>query len=93
MTSAPGDRSKAMRIPTTALLATALLAAGATAASADSLVAPAPGARNLTANGGYIVSAAPAAGGRWRLTVRAPDGTITTPAIADFGAPPRAQSV
>jgi hypothetical protein len=37
------------------------------------------------------VWAAPAGGGRWRLTVRAPDGTVTTPAIADFGAPPRAQ--
>ena len=31
------------------------------------------------------------AAGRWRLTVRAPDGAVTTPAIADFGAPPRAQ--
>jgi hypothetical protein len=74
-----------------ALLTAALLAATAAGAGADTLVAPAPGARNLTANGGYIVWAAPADGGRWRLTVRAPDGTITTPAIADFGAPPRAQ--
>jgi len=80
--------SRALAVP---LLAVTLLAATAAGASADSLVAPAPGARNLTANGGYIVWAAPAAGGRWRLTVRAPDGTITTPAIADFGAPPRAQ--
>ena len=31
------------------------------------------------------------AGARWRLTVRAPNGAVTTPAIADFGAPPRAQ--
>jgi hypothetical protein len=74
-----------------ALLAAALLATAATATSADTLVTAAPGARNLTANGGYVVWAAPADGGRWRLTVRAPDGTMTTPAIADFGAPPRAQ--
>jgi hypothetical protein len=74
------------------LLAAALLAATAADASADTLVASAPGARNLTANGGYVVWAAPGAtAGRWRLTVRAPDGTVTTPPIADFGAPPRAQ--
>ena len=52
MTFAPAERSNAMRIPTAALLACALLAAGATAASADSLVTAAPGARNLAANGG-----------------------------------------
>jgi hypothetical protein len=80
--------SRALAVP---LLAAAQLAATAAGANADSLVAPGPGARNLTANGGYVVWAAPAAGGRWRLTVRAPDGTVTTPAIADFGAPPRAQ--
>jgi hypothetical protein len=75
----------------TLALATALVAVSASAASADSLVVAAPGARNLTANGGYLVWAQPAAGGRWRLTVRAPDGAVTTPAIADFGAPPAAQ--
>jgi hypothetical protein len=75
----------------TAALATGLLAATAATASADNLVAAAPGARNLTANGGYLVWAQPAAAGRWRLAVRAPDGTVTTPAIADFGAPPAAQ--
>ena len=73
------------------LLATALLATTASSAGADTLVTAAAGARNLTANGGYLVWAAPADGGRWRLTVRAPDGTVTTPAIADFGAAPRAQ--
>jgi hypothetical protein len=73
------------------VLSAALLAATAAGASADTLVAAAPGARNVTANGGYVVWAAPAAGGRWRLTVRAPGGAVTTPAIADFGAPPRAQ--
>ncbi|HEX7298596.1 MAG TPA: hypothetical protein VF257_06295, partial [Solirubrobacteraceae bacterium] len=83
-----------MRPPTALLtlaLATAALAATAASASADSLVAAAPGARNLTGNGGYLVWAQPAAGGRWRLAVRAPDGTVSTPAIADFGAPPAAQ--
>jgi hypothetical protein len=81
--------------PRTALvtlaLTTAVLAATAASAAADSLVAAAPGARNLTGNGGYLVWAQPAAGGRWRLTVRAPDGTVTIPALADFGAPPAAQ--
>jgi hypothetical protein len=91
VTFAPAERSNAMRIPTVALLASALLAAGATAASADSLVTAAPGARNLAANGGYQAWAAPTAGGRWRLTIRAPDGSVTTPGVADFGAPPRAQ--
>jgi hypothetical protein len=80
--------SRALVLP---LLAATLLAATASAASADTLVAAAPGARNVTANGGYVVWAAPVGGGRWRLTVRAPGGTVTTPAIADFGAPPRAQ--
>jgi hypothetical protein len=80
--------SRTLALP---LLAAALLAATAAGASADSLVAPAPGARNLTANGGFVVWAAPGDPGRWRLTVRAPDGSVTTPAIADFGAPPRAQ--
>jgi hypothetical protein len=75
----------------TLALATGLLAATAATASADSLVAAAPGARNVAANGGYLVWAQPAAGGRWRLAVRAPDGTVTTPPIADFGAPPAAQ--
>jgi hypothetical protein len=73
------------------VLAATLLAATAATASADTLVTAAPGALNLTANGGYQAWAAPAAGGRWRLSVRAPDGSVTTPAIADFGAPPRAQ--
>jgi hypothetical protein len=79
--------SRALAVP---LLAAALLATTAGAAGADTLVTPAPGARNLTANGGYLVWAAPS-GARWRLTVRAPNGAVTTPAIPDFGAPPRAQ--
>jgi hypothetical protein len=93
VTSVRGRRCIGMRPRTvlhTLALATTVLAASASAASADSLVAAAPGARNLTANGGYVVWAAPGDGGRWRLTVRAPNGTVTTPAIADFGAPPAA---
>ena len=60
----------------------------ASAASADSLVQSAPGARNLAAGGGYLVWAAPAEAGRWKLVVRAPDGKVTTPAIPTFGALP-----
>jgi hypothetical protein len=74
-----------------ALLTLGLVAVSAPAAAADTLVTAAPGAQHLTANGGYQVWAQPAAGGRWRLAVRAPDGTVTTPAIADFGAPPTPQ--
>ena len=55
--------------------------------SADTLVTAAPGRPQPAANGGYQAWAAPAGGGRWRLTVRAPNGSVTTPAIADFGAP------
>jgi hypothetical protein len=75
----------------TVLLTLAALAVSAPAASADTVVVAAPGAQHVTANGGYVVWAQPAAGGRWRLAVRAPDGTVTTPAIADFGAAPAAQ--
>jgi hypothetical protein len=75
----------------TIFLALAALAVSAPAASADTLVTAAPGARNLTANGGYLVWAQPAPAGRWRLAVRAPNGTVSTPNIADFGAPPAAQ--
>ena len=75
----------------------------APAARADTLIQPLSGARNLTeaatgttvAPGGQIVAspgwlawAQPAAGGRWRLAVRSPQGVTTTPAIADFGAAP-----
>jgi hypothetical protein len=75
----------------TLLLALGLLAVCAPAASADSLVVSAPGAQHVTANGGYVVWAAPAANGRWRLAVRAPNGTVSLPQITDFGAPPVAQ--
>src|SRR4051794_41982929 len=77
-----------MRTATVALLAATLLATGATAAGADTLVTAAPGARNLTANGGYQAWAAPAAGGRRRLTVRAPHGPGATPPPPPLRPPP-----
>jgi hypothetical protein len=40
------------RVLSTSLLAVAVLTATAAGARADTLVTPAPGARNLTANGG-----------------------------------------
>src|SRR3954447_18719909 len=73
--------------PLVAFAAVGALAASAVSAPADSLVAAAPGARNLTAGGGWMAWAAPGAGGRWRLTVRAPDGTVSTPAIRSFAVP------
>lgn len=69
-------------------LAAAATLSPAAPAQADTLLQDAPGARNLAAGGGYHAWAAPAGDGRWRLTVRAPDGTVTTPAIAAFGAAP-----
>src|SRR4051794_32984032 len=79
-----------MRLLTKVLLATAAVAAApAPAASADTLLTPAPGARNLTGGGGYLAWAAPSAGGRWRLTIRTPGGEVSQPAIADFATPPR----
>jgi hypothetical protein len=82
-------RSRAILLA--AALAAVALAASVPAARADSLVVSASGARNLTANGGYLVWAQPAPGGQWRMAVRAPDGTVTAPAIATFAAPPAAQ--
>ena len=71
------------------LLALAAVLVAPVAARADTLVTPAPGAKNLAAAGGYLVWAAPD-GARWRLTVRTPDGRVTTPPIAAFATPPRA---
>jgi hypothetical protein len=74
---------------TKTLLTTAALGAAlAPAASADSLVVDAPGARNLVSGGGYLAWSAPAADG-WRLTVRAPDGTVFQPDVAPFAQPPQ----
>ena len=59
------------------------------AAQADTLVAPAPGAVELTAGGGYLAwlvptSGAPTSSVVWRLVVRRPDGTVTRPEVAPF---------
>ena len=63
------------------LAATAALALPA-AASADTLVTADQGAGNLASGGGYLAWSAPAADGSGHeLTLRAPDGTVTTPAI------------
>lgn len=70
-------------------LAAASVAILPPSASADSLIASAPGARNLAAGGGWYAWAAPTANGRWRLAVRNPStGVVSLPAIPDFGAPP-----
>jgi len=70
-------------------LATATLIA-APSARADTLLAPAPGARHVTAVGDWTAWAAPAAGGRFKLVIGAPDGSVTDAAIRTFGAPPDA---
>ncbi len=72
-----------------AALPLAALALSAAPASADSLLAAAPDARNLAAGGGWYAWAAPAPNGRWRLTVRNPTTrVVSVPDIPDFGAPP-----
>jgi hypothetical protein len=73
------------------LLAAAAALAVPAAASADTLVQSAPGAQNLAAGGGYLAWSAPAADGAgFQLTVRAPDGTVSTPSIARFDTAPDA---
>lgn len=69
-----------------------LLAAIGTAAVpgfalADGLETPVVGASNLTSAGGWQAWSVPQAGGGHRLQLRAPDGTLSTPAIRPFGAP------
>jgi hypothetical protein len=78
-----------MNFTTLPLLATAAALALPAAASADTLVAPAPGAQHLTSGGGYLAWSAPAADGTgFQLTVRAPDGTVSTPDIPRFETAP-----
>lgn len=74
------------------LAAAVLIALTAAApAAADTLVAAAPGAKNLAVGGGWYAWAAPAPDGRWRLTIRNPDtGVVSVPDIPAFGAPPDA---
>ena len=71
----------------TAAAAVAAFAALPAVASADSLIAATPqGSQNLTANGGYMAWAQPdqPAGSGFRIVLRAPDGTVTTPDIPVF---------
>lgn len=76
-------------LPRPAALALLALVLVTPPASADSLVAAAPDARNLTAGGGWYAWAAPAPGGQWRLTVRNPaTGLVSVPDIPAFGAAP-----
>jgi hypothetical protein len=73
--------------PRALVLAAAALAAVPASASADTLVTPAPGAVNLAAGGGYHAWFAPAEDTGWQLVVRAPDGTVSRPAIDAFTGP------
>jgi hypothetical protein len=73
----------------TLITTTAIAAALAPAASADSLVAAAPGARHLTGAGGYLAWSSPTPDGQWRLTLRAADGTVFQPDVAPFAQAPR----
>src|SRR5687767_6351293 len=78
-----------MRLRTLIPLAAVAAAIGVTpaVASADTLLAKTPaGSQNLTANGGWMVWAQPnqPAGSGFRLVVRAPDGTVSTPDIPVF---------
>jgi hypothetical protein len=57
-------------------------------AGADDLETPAPRATDLAAAGGWQAWAVPTPEGRWRLTIRAPGGAVSQPAIPDFGFPP-----
>lgn len=93
MTFGPSRRCSgmSMRIPTLATAtAAAALAVAPAAASADSLVAAAAGGQHLAAGGGYLVWSAPAPEGGFQLVVRAPDGTVTTPAVPRFRVAPDA---
>lgn len=68
-------------------LATAAALAVAAPASADTLLTPAPaGSSNLAFGGGWLAWSQPE-GDAHRLVLRAPDGTVTTPAVPAFDAP------
>ncbi len=75
------------RHPAAALVLAAGLALSAAPAQADSLETPFLGADNLAAAGGWQAWSAAQPDGRYRLTVRGPDGTVSTPVIDAFGAP------
>jgi hypothetical protein len=66
------------------LLAAAATLAAAAPAQADTLLAPAPaGSSNLAFGGGWLAWSQPE-GDAFRLVLRAPDGTVTTPDIPAF---------
>jgi hypothetical protein len=76
-------RHALLTLPVAALASLAVAAP----ASADTLLAAAPGARNVAYGGGYVAWAAPESDG-FRLVVRAPDGAISTPDIPPFASAP-----
>lgn len=81
-------RSEGMNFTKTLpLIAAAAALALPAAASADTLVTPAPGAQNLASGGGYLAWSAPAPDGGFQLTVRAPDGTVSVPDVATSQTP------
>jgi hypothetical protein len=69
------------------ILGAGLLLAAPVAAQADALETAAPRAANLASGAGWQAWNARDAGGVNRLVVRAPDGTVSRPAIRPFGAP------
>src|SRR4051794_27780054 len=71
-----------------ALVAAAIAAlALPAAASADTLITAAPGAKKLASGGGWFAWSAPNEDTGWHLVLRAPDGTVSTPQIDDFTGP------
>lgn len=69
------------------LLATLLASLAPAIASADTLETPVLGAVNLASAAGWQAWSVPQVDGTHRLQLRAPNGTVTTPAIAAFRAP------
>jgi hypothetical protein len=71
---------------------TLIAAAGAlalpAAAQADTLVHSVTGATNLASGGGWLAWSAPAPDGGFQLQLRAPDGTVSVPAVGKFSAAP-----
>lgn len=71
------------------VLATLLLGAALPAtAAADTLLAAAPGASNLSEGSGWMAWARPAGERSFRIAVRAPDGTVSDAAIGSFAGRP-----
>lgn len=75
-------------IRTISLLATAGALALPAAASADTLVHPVTGAENLASGGGWLAWSQPAPDGGFQLALRAPDGTVSVPAVGKFATAP-----